>query len=81
MSKKKVIDVPKEKGLSSLDGYSMIGIDTDPDSNMYSSVASLQANGLDVIAILPVQFHGDGRKGYIVIAYDKTKDPRHEDGQ
>jgi hypothetical protein len=64
--------------MSSLDGYSLTGIDTDPDTNVVMALNGLLANGLDAVAVLPVTFHGTGRKGYLIVSYDKTKDPRYE---
>lgn len=75
---------PVDHPMSSLDGYSLIGIDTDPPSQLYSTIVGLTTDighGVsEVVAIVPVKFHGV-RPGYLVIAYDKSKDPRAEEAE
>lgn len=61
--------------MSSLDGYSLIGIDVDPDERLLSSLVSLRLGGLEVVSIEPVLFHGRTR-GFLLIVYDRDKDPR-----
>jgi hypothetical protein len=70
------IHIPSSAGsMSSLDGISITAIDTDPESNLYMTIAGMQTNGLRVVGILPFRFFGV-RPGYLVVSYDRTKDPR-----
>lgn len=66
---------PTDRPMSSLDGFKLIRIDTDPDPNLYMTVAGLHAGGLEVVGVLPVKFLGTG-DGYLVVSYDRSKDPR-----
>jgi len=71
-----IIDVPPvDHPMSSLDGLSLIGIDTDPDEQLYATVGGLHHGGLVVVGVIPWKFHNT-RQGDLVIAYDKSKDPR-----
>ncbi len=71
-----MIPVPNpEHVISCLDGISLTGIDTDPDSNLAMTLAGLRAGGCTVLAVVPVTFHGgSGRRGYVVVAYDPDQD-------
>lgn len=63
------------KPFSSLDGYTLIGIDVDPDERLLATLFSLRVNGVEVVSVIPQYFHGRTR-GYLVVSYDATKDPR-----
>jgi hypothetical protein len=60
---------------SSLDGFSLVGIDVDPDDRLRSMIAGSSVVGLEIVAILPRLLHGTTR-GYLVLVYDRARDPR-----
>lgn len=67
----------KKLPVSARDGISLITIDTDIDSNLYSMIVGFKSVGTEIIGVIPFKFHGN-TDGYIVIAYDKKKDSRYE---
>lgn len=73
------IHIPTEKAMSSLDGISLNAIDTDPNTNVVMMVNGILnppiGEPLELVAVLPFKFHGV-RRGYLVVTYDRTADPR-----
>lgn len=64
-----VINVPKDKGRSALEGYSLTAIDTDPDDTIGNVMAGMRLNGIEVIAVFPRKFR-KVRDGYLVLTFD-----------
>ena len=75
---KNVVHVPPvDKPMSSLDGLSTIAIDNDAEANLYGMLAAARINDLQIVAVVPFRFFNI-RNGYLVILFDKTKDPRYQ---
>jgi hypothetical protein len=69
------IETPAPARVSNLDGLALIAVDTDPDETVSSVLLMATLARHDVVGVLPFLFHGD-RRGYLVVTYDPTKDPR-----
>jgi hypothetical protein len=68
-----------QRPASNLDGIHLTAIDTDPDENLALMLANSRrpphGTPIQVLGVIPLLFHGD-RFGYLVVTYDRTKDPR-----
>lgn len=58
--------------VSTLDGFSLMGIDTDPNENLAQLLISAKDRGLKVVTVIPWVWHGV-RPGFIVVLYDESK--------
>ena len=67
----------KTKPMSSLDGLGLelVGIDTDPEAHLEAIEVSLALANIEILASIPHLFH-DVRPGFILVTYDRSKDPR-----
>ena len=60
-----------------MNGYGMIFIDTDPETNLAMTLHNAKIFHKEIVAIIPRQFT-QYTFGFLVITYDKTEDVKPE---
>jgi len=64
----KPIKVPEPKNVKSiLDGFDLMGIDTDPETNLVLALVSFKQLGIELKAIIQTD------KGYVLLTYKEPK--------